>query len=104
MANGERQPIPNLFAEEDAKRIVTDSPTWENTLGFLAELTYPIDAFAGRDVDNPRTWLPPIRNRVDSVERYDRRLRAFSRYVGFDETMGEAGCRFDVTAEREYSK
>lgn len=101
MANPERQSIPNLFAEEDAKRVVTPNRSWDNTLGFLVELNYPIDALNVQSADDPKNWLPPVRNfHRDCVEQYERQFERFSRYAGFDGTMAGVGAEFGVTKER----
>ncbi len=99
MANREKQPIPNLFTEEDAKRTVTDTPSWENTLGFLAELTYPVDAISTTPPVDPKNWLPPIRP-WDNAKRYIKRFEISSRYASQNESMDEAGQKCGVTRER----
>lgn len=95
MAKSETGPIPNLFAEHDAKRKVTPKPSWENTLGFLSELTFPVDAVKSPLSDDPKNWIPPISvGTRDNVKYYSRRLEIFSRYAGHNETMDEAGRSF----------
>lgn len=99
MANTEKMSIPNLFAEEDAKRVVSATPSWKNTLGFLAELTFPIDAVENLSSAESNNWIPPVKRR-GNIDAYIREFEIVSRYVGQNEKMDEVGQKFDISRER----